>query len=634
MIQNNKTQSTSFLPVSMAEAQALGWEQVDFVLACGDAYVDHPSFGAAIIGRVLQRAGYRVGMLPQPDYKSADSFKVFGAPRLGVLISGGVVDSMVAHYTVAKRRRTFDEYSPGGKIGKRPDRVIDVYTRLAKQAFPDLPVIVGGVEASLRRFSHYDYWEDAVRPSILETSGADLISFGMGEHSILAIAAALAAGTPVAAITNVPGTAYLAEFAGLPGAYVECAGLAKVKVDKKAYGKACAIQMDNQDPVMAKPVVQRQTRLYLVQNIPSPPLAQQELDDVYTLPFTRQWHPMYSDEGVPALEEVKFSIIHNRGCFGGCSFCAITLHQGRRVTSRSVDSVVREAESLTGLLDFKGYIHDVGGPTANFRAPSCTRQLEKGVCAGGKHCLAPSPCPNLQADHSEYLQLLRRVRALPGVKKVFIRSGIRYDFLLQDKNEEFFKELVTHHVSGQLKVAPEHCAPGVLRAMGKPPIETYTHFAKRFYQLTQKAGKEQYLVPYFISSHPGSTLKDAVALALWLKENHIRPEQVQDFYPTPGTVSTCMYYTGADPFTGAPIYVARDPMEKAMQRALLQPHLPKNRELARTALAKAGRGDLIGPLVGGSRPSIEKTRQKDEKQGGKAGKWRAEQQSKGKKKKR
>ena len=627
---------TEFLPASKEEAAALGWDGVDFVLACGDAYVDHPSFGAAILGRVLQKAGYRVGMLPQPGYKNAESFKVFGEPRYGVFISGGVVDSMVAHYTVAKRRRTFDEYSPGGKIGKRPDRVVEVYTRLAKEAFPGKPVVIGGVEASLRRFAHYDYWEDAVRPSILETSGADLISFGMGERSIRQIADLLAGGASARDLRGIPGTAYLCEFADLPPSYVECASLAKVKADKAAYAKACRIQMDNQDPATAKPVVQRQTKLYLVQEVPAEPLEQAELDEVYALPFTRQWHPMYGEAGIPALEEVKFSVIHTRGCFGGCNFCAITLHQGRRVTARSPDSVVAEAEGLTHLPDFKGYIHDVGGPTANFRRPSCQKQLEKGVCGGGRHCLAPSPCSNLVADHSEYLQILRRVRALPRVKKVFIRSGIRYDYLLCDKREEFFRELVEHHVSGQLKVAPEHCSPGVLRAMGKPPIATYDRFAKRFYQLSKRVGKEQYLVPYLISSHPGSTLKDAVALALWLKENRIRPEQVQDFYPTPGTVSTCMYYTGLDPFTGEKVFVARDPQEKAMQRALLQPHLPKNRDLAAKALAKAGRADLIGTLVGGGvrQPQPAQAQQKQKTKRGKQDKWRAERQSKGKKKRR
>ncbi len=666
-VQNDTTKEpeNTFLPLSPAEAAALGWDEVDFVLVCGDAYVDHPSFGAAVIGRVLQAAGYRVGLLPQPDVSSPDSFKVFGEPRLAVLISGGVVDSMVAHYTVAKRRRTFDEYSPGGRPGKRPDRAIDVYTGLAKRAFPQKLVVIGGVEASLRRFAHYDYWDDAVRPSILETSGADLVSYGMGEHSIRAIAAGLAAGKPIEALRGTPGTAHLCEFADLPPAYAECAGLARVRADKRAYAKACAIQMDNQDPLTAKPLVQRQTRLYLVQSPPAPPLDGAALDAVFALPFARQWHPAYDAAGgVPALEEVKFSLIHNRGCFGGCNFCAITLHQGRRVTARSAASLVAEAEALTRLPDFKGYIHDVGGPTANFRVPSCKKQLNKGMCAGGKHCLAPSPCANLKASHVEYLAILRRLRGLSGVKRVFIRSGIRYDYLLCDEREEFFRELVAHHVSGQLKVAPEHCAPAVLKAMGKPSIATYERFAARFAQLSQQAGKEQYLVPYLISSHPGSTLADAVALAVWLRKNRIRPQQVQDFYPTPGTVSTCMYYTGLDPFSLQPVHVARTADEKAMQRALLQPHLAANRALARKALAKAGRGDLIESLVGasgGRKGEADSTEQRGNKaggvkghkakagtaatvrqngngktagRGGSGGKWREKQQSSGKKRKR
>lgn len=629
-IKNTKLNCTAFLPVSMEDANNIGWQEIDFLLACGDAYVDHPSFGAAVIGRVLQNAGYRVGMLPQPDINDPNSFKVFGKPRLGVLISGGVVDSMVAHYTVAKHRRTFDEYSPGGKTGKRPDRVIDVYSRLAKQVFPDLPVIVGGVEASLRRFAHYDYWDNAIRPSILESSGADLISFGMGESSIVAIANALAQGKPIGFITDIPGTAYLAEFSFLPKAYVECAGFAKIKADKKAYAKACATQMDNQDPISAKIIVQRQTKLYLVQNVPALPLGQKELDNVFALPFTRQWHPMYNDIGVPALEEVKFSIIQNRGCFGGCSFCAITMHQGRRVTSRSEASILREAEDLTLMPDFKGYIHDVGGPTANFRKPSCKYQLTNGVCAGGKHCLAPTACKNLQVDHSEYLQILRRLRALPGVKKVFIRSGIRYDYLLLDKNDDFFKEMVEHHVSGQLKVAPEHCCASVLRAMAKPPMEVYGRFAKRFYSLNQKAGKKQFLVPYLISSHPASTLKDATELAVWLKENNIRPEQVQDFYPTPGTVSTCMYYTGLNPYSGEPVYVARTQREKAMQRALLQPHLPQNRAMATAALQEAKCANLIPSLIFGSKMPANN----NELKRGTKGKWQKKRPGKSKLKKR
>lgn len=590
--------ATRFLPITEQEATSRGWREVDFLLLCGDAYVDHPSFGPAIIGRVLEAAGYRVGLLPQPDYTSPEALKEFGTPKYAVLISGGNVDSMVAHYTVAKRRRTFDEYTPGGKTGRRPDRVVDVYAKLAKQAFPHLPVVAGGLEASLRRFAHYDYWTDSVLPSVTETSGADLILFGMGERSILRVANRLAAGESVADIRDEPGSAYLTTFDKLPEKYAECAGYNKVKADKTAYARACRIQLDNQDPASALPVVQKQTQRYLVQNVPAKALNRAELDATYALPFTRTWHPSYTSQGgVPALEEVEFSIIHNRGCFGGCNFCAIALHQGLRVTSRSAGSVVEEGKLLASMEGFKGYIHDVGGPTANFRTPSCAKQVTEGVCTGGKHCLAPTPCPHLITGHEEYLGILRKLRAIPGVKKVFIRSGIRYDYLLHDRDESFFKELVQHHVSGQLKVAPEHCSPGVLRAMGKPPIEVYNRFAKRFYQLTKQADKPQYLVPYLISSHPGSTLKDAVALAEYLHDNHMKPEQVQDFYPTPGTVSTCMYYTGMDPFTLKEVYVARTPEDKAMQRALLQYYNPKTAPLVRRALALCHREDLLQKLL-------------------------------------
>ena len=590
--------NNEFLPLCRADMQARGWQDGDFVLVTGDAYIDHPSFGAAIISRVLESAGYRVGIISQPDYTTPDSMKEYGRPRYGFFIGGGNVDSMVAHYTVAKIRRARDEYTPGGVPGKRPDRCATVYTRLAKQAYPGLPVILGGLEASLRRFAHYDYWTDTVLPSVAEDSGADLISFGMGEHQTVAIAQRLAAGEDAGAIRDVPGTCYLTDFAGLPSGYVECASYQKVKEDKAAYAKACRIQMDNQDPVSARPVVQKQSELYLVQNLPAAPLTRRELDAVYALPFTRKVHPSYDAQGgVPAIREVEFSIAHNRGCFGGCNFCAITMHQGRRVTSRSADSVVAEAKVLTQQPGFKGYIHDVGGPTANFRLPSCAQQMKEGVCGGGKHCLAPTPCKNLIVDHSDYLSILRRVRALPGVKKVFIRSGIRYDYLILDKDETFFKELVQHHVSGQLKVAPEHCAPNTLRYMGKPPVEVFNKFEKRFYALTKQAGKQQYLVPYLMSSHPGSTLKDAVVLAEYLYRHKMRPEQVQDFYPTPGTVSTCMFYTGLDPYTLKPVYVAKDREEKAMQRALLQYYEPKNAARVRKALHMTHREDLIPLLV-------------------------------------
>ena len=590
-------ENSGFLPIHFSDMKARGWDQPDYVVVTGDAYVDHPSFGPAIISRILEAEGFRVCVLSQPDFTSCDSFKEFGRPRYGFFIGGGNVDSMVAHYSVAKVRRTEDEYTPGGVMGKRPDRSATVYTRLAKQAYPDVPVILGGLEASLRRFAHYDYWMDTVLPSICEDSGADLVSFGMSEHQTRAIAHRLANGEPVESITDVRGTCYMADFAHLPPTYVECAGFHKVSTDKTAYARATRIQMDHQDPVTGQILVQKQKERYLVQNPPAKPLNRPQLDEVYALPFTRRYHPSYEAlGGVPAIKEVEFSIIQNRGCYGGCNFCAITMHQGRRVTSRSADSIVKEGERIAASPNFKGYIHDVGGPTANFRLPSCKEQMTKGMCQGGKKCLAPSPCPHLLVDHSEYLSILRRLRAIPGVKKVFIRSGIRYDYLVWDPDESFFRELVKHHVSGQLKVAPEHCAPGTLAAMGKPPIEVYNRFSKRFYELTKQAGKQQYLVPYLMSSHPGSTLKDAVILAEYLYKNHIRPEQVQDFYPTPGTVSTCMYYTGLDPYTLKPIFVEKTAEGKAMQRALLQYYEPRNAHKVAEALHKVHREDLI-PLL-------------------------------------
>ncbi len=593
------------LPVTLNEAQNMGFEALDFVFVSGDAYVDHPSFGAALLARVLLAEGHKVGILPQPNLADEKTFFNLGTPKYGFFVSGGVVDSMVAHYTVAKRRRQFDEYSPGGKIGLRPDYAVSAYTKKLKELFPDTPVVIGGIEASLRRFAHYDYWSDDVLPSILESGGADLLSFGMGERSLKEIAARLAAGEDIKTIQDVKGTAYLCDFMNLPAKYRECASYHKVKTDKIAYAKATRIQHDEQDPLSALPLVQKQSGQYLVQNIPALPLEREELDAIYALPFTRKPHPQYQKD-IPALEEVLFSLAHNRGCFGGCHFCAITLHQGRRVTSRSKESVLCEAKRFMDMPEFKGYIHDVGGPTANFRVPSCQKQQKYGVCKGDKHCLAPSPCSQLEVDHSEYLSLLQSLRALPGVKRVFVRSGIRFDYLLQDKSEQFLEELVAHHVSGQLKVAPEHCAPNTLRAMGKPSIATYERFAKRFYALSQKAKKEQYLVPYLMSSHPGCTLQDAVTLALWLKKNKIRPEQVQDFYPTPGTISTAMYHTGLDPYTLKPLYVAKTAEEKAMQRSLLQTHLPKQRLLAKKALLKAGRADLVAIFMPGERVPVGK----------------------------
>ncbi len=592
---------TEFLPISRQEMLEKGIDRPDFVVVGGDAYVDHPSFGTAVIARLVQALGFKVCILAQPDYSSCESFKEFGKPKYGFLIGSGNVDSMVTHYTVAKRRRETDDYSPGGKVGLRPDRALTVYSRLAKQAYPDLPVIIGGIEGSLRRFAHYDYWSDSVMPSILIDTGADLLSFGMSERQTARIVQRLAAGEDIKNMTDIPGTCYLTTADKLPDGYVECAGFNKVKTDKISYSKATRIQMENQDHISAKPVVQKQTdNLYLVQNKPAKPLYRAELDRLFTLPFTRLPHPSYEKlGGVKAISEVEFSIIHNRGCFGGCNFCAITMHQGRFVTSRSHDSVLKEAQMITDSPHFKGYIHDIGGPTADFRIPSCKKRVTEGMCPDRK-CLAPTPCPNLMVDHSDYLELLRKVRSLPKVKKVFVRSGLRFDYMMLDKDDTFINELVKYHVSGQLKVAPEHFAKQTLKYMGKPPIGVYDKFSKKFYQATKKAGKEQYLVPYLMSSHPGSTVKDAVELAEYLAKNKIRPEQVQDFYPTPGTVSTSMYYTGLDPYTLKPVYVAKDSKEKAMQRALLQYYNPKNRQTVMRALKMVHREDLIPLLLPGN----------------------------------
>ena len=583
-----------FLPVTKEDMAERGWEQADFVYVSGDAYVDHPAFGAAIISRVLEKEGFKVAFLAQPDWRSDRDFKRFGRPRLGFLVSSGNIDSMVAHYTAAKKKRSSDYYSPGGKMGLRPDRAVIVYCNKIREIYGDIPIIIGGLEASLRRFAHYDYWDDKVRRSILFDSQADLISFGMGERSVAEIAHRLDSGVPVSEIRDIRGTCYSVDVRETPYYAAECPSYENVCKSKKEYAVSCRIQQDEQDFFRGRAVRQRHGNRMLVQNQPAIPLSQQELDAVYDLPFMRTYHPMYEAMGgVPGIEEVRFSIAHNRGCFGGCNFCSLAFHQGRYITARSKESIVKEAKLLTQLPDFKGYIHDIGGPTANFRRPSCDGQEQRGLCKG-KKCLAPSPCPNLKADHTEYLDILRTVRALPKVKKVFIRSGIRYDYMLQDKDDSFFRELVAHHVSGQLKVAPEHCSAAVLDKMGKPHIEAYLEFSKRYFKFSKNEGKEQYLVPYLMSSHPGSTLKDAVELALFLKKIGIRPEQVQDFYPTPGTVSTCMFYTGLDPYTLKEVYVAKDPHEKAMQRALLQYFNPKNADLVREALRKAGRNDLIG----------------------------------------
>ncbi len=583
-----------FLPVTKEDMIARGWEQADFVYVSGDAYVDHPSFGVSIITRVLENAGFRIAVLAQPDWRRNDDFMRFGKPRLGFLVSSGNIDSMVAHYTAAKKKRSSDSYSPGGKIGLRPDRALIVYCNKIREIYGDIPIIIGGLEASLRRFAHYDYWDDKIRRSILFDSQADLLSFGMGERSMVEIAKKLDEGIPVSEIHDIRGTCYSVDVKETPYIGTECPSFENVCKSKKEYAVSARIQQDEQDFFRGREIKQRHGSRMLVQNKPAIPLTTEELDKVYALPYMRTYHPMYEAEGgVPGIEEVRFSITHNRGCFGGCNFCSLAFHQGRYITVRSKKSIVNEAELLTNLPDFKGYIHDIGGPTANFRRPSCDGQESRGLCKG-KKCLAPTPCPNLKSNHTEYLDILREVRSLPKVKKVFIRSGIRYDYMLEDKDDTFFREMVTHHVSGQLKVAPEHCSAAVLDKMGKPHIEAYLKFSKKYFSFSDKAGKEQYLVPYLMSSHPGSTLKDAVELALFLKKCKIRPEQVQDFYPTPGTISTCMFYTGLDPYTLKEVYVAKDPHEKALQRALLQYFNPKNKSLVKEALIKADRRDLIG----------------------------------------
>ena len=578
----------------MQEVKERGWDSIDFVYVCGDAYVDHPSFGASIICRVLESRGYRVAFLAQPDWRNNDDFMRFGKPRLGFFVSSGNIDSMVAHYTAAKKRRHDDAYSPGGIGGKRPDRAVIVYCNKIRELYGDVPIIIGGLEASLRRFAHYDYWDDKVRRSILFDSQADLLSYGMGEKQTAEIADRLAKGEHISTIRDIKGTCYACDVRETPLMGAECPSFENVVNNKREYAVSCRIQMDEADHIRGKLIKQRHGNKILVQNPPMPPLTTEELDAVYKLPFMRAVHPVYASKGgVLAIEEVEFSITHNRGCYGACNFCSLAFHQGRFITSRSKQSVVEEAKLLTSMPNFKGYIHDVGGPTANFRRPACDIQLEKGLCKG-KKCLAPKPCPNLIANHEEYLDILREVRSLPKIKKVFVRSGIRFDYLIADKDDKFFRELVQHHISGQLKVAPEHCSAAVLDSMGKPHIETYLEFAKRYYKYNKEIGKEQYLVPYLMSSHPGSTLKDAVELALFLKKNKIRPEQVQDFYPTPGTVSTCMFYTGLDPYTLKEVYVAKSEHDKALQRALLQYFNPKNKALVTEALKRAGRADLIG----------------------------------------
>ena len=584
-----------FLPVTKKDMEARDWHYYDFLLITGDAYVDHPSFGTAIIGRVLEKEGYRVAILAQPDWRKPESFTVLGRPRYGVMISAGNIDSMVAHYTAAKKRRHDDAYSPGGRGGLRPDRATIVYANRIREVYGDIPVIIGGLEASLRRFAHYDYWDDKVRRSILFDAQADLLTYGMGEHATREIAAKLAAKVPVNEIRDVKGTCFSAkEECECVFPFVSCNSFEEVSNEKKSYAASNWMQYQEHDPVRGKAILQRHGNDILVVNPPAMPLNTQELDQVAELPYVKTYHPIYERQGgVPAIEEVQFSVTHNRGCFGACKFCSLAFHQGRMITSRSHESLIREVTALTKHPDFKGYIHDVGGPTANFRRPSCHKQIKSGLCKT-RDCLAPTPCPNLDADHTDYLQLLRKLRSIPGIKKVFIRSGIRFDFLLQDKNGEFFAELVKHHISGQLKVAPEHCVNHVLDYMGKPHIDVYEKFKKKYERLNQKYGKNQYLVPYLMSSHPGCELKDAIDMAQWLNQTGRQPEQVQDFYPTPGTLSTCMYYTGLDPKTLKSIYVPKSREDKELQRALLQWKRPEKRNLILKALHRAKREDLIG----------------------------------------
>ncbi len=580
-----------FLPICVEDIKKRGWDYYDFLYISGDAYVDHPSFGHAIISRVLEHHGYRVAILPQPDWHSADEIRAFPVPRLGVLVSAGNIDSMVNHYTVSKKKRHDDAYSPENKAGRRPDRATIVYCNRVREAFGDIPILIGGVEASLRRFAHYDYWSDKVRRSILFDSRADMLMYGMGERQIVEIADLLRDGVKVNEITMVKGTCFIANHAD---GYKEIPSYEDCVSDKRAYAVSCKEQYIEQNPYIGEALAQKHGDKYLIQLPPQSPLDTKELDEVYALPYMRNYHPMYEKYGgIKAIEEVKFSLAANRGCYGNCNFCALAFHQGRIVTSRSDESLIKEARLMTEDKDFKGYIHDVGGPTANFRELACDKQKTHGACKL-KHCLYPEPCKNMKIDHSKYLGLLRKLRKLPKVKKVFIRSGIRFDYLLADKNDTFFKELLKYHVSGQLKVAPEHISDNALKYMGKPKNAVYKRFSDKFYKLNEEMGLKQYLVPYLMSSHPGSTLQDAVALAEYLNDNRINPQQVQDFYPTPGTVSTCMYYTGLDPFTMKEVYVAKTPKEKAMQRALLQFKNPDNYRIVREALIMAGRSDLIG----------------------------------------
>lgn len=586
---NNK-----FLPICKEDMSERGWEQVDFVIVTADAYIDHHSFGTAIISRVLEDAGYKIGIIAQPNWNDTKDFMKLGRPRLGFLVNGGNMDSMVNHYTVSKKLREKDFYSPGGKMGLRPDRATIVYCNKIREAYKSIPIIIGGVEASLRRFGHYDYWSDKVRKSILVDSGADLLIYGMSEKQIVEVANCINDGLKVRYIRHVPGTCYIVDDINDVSDYIEIPSYKDICRDKLEYARAFKIQYEEQDPVRGKTLVQRHANRYVVQNPPEMPLTREELDHVYGLPYEKNYHPCYEkDGGIPAIEEVKFSVVSSRGCFGNCSFCAITFHQGRIVQSRSEKSILEEVKGITELPDFKGYIHDIGGPTANFRRPACKTQLSHGACKN-KQCLYPKPCKNIDSDHTEYLELLRKVRAVPKVKKAFVRSGLRYDYIMADKDDTFFRELVEHHVSGQLKVAPEHICEDVLKYMGKPAGKTYGKFVDKFNKITQEVGKKQYIIPYLMSSHPGSTLESAIELAEYLRDINYQPEQVQDFYPTPGTLSTTMFYTGVDPLTMKKVYVPKSKMEKAMQRALLQFKNPKKYDIVYDALVMAGREDLIG----------------------------------------
>ncbi len=585
-----------FLPVCRDDMERRGWDQCDFVYVIGDAYVDHSSFGPAIISRHLEAHGYRVGILSQPDWRDDKSITALGEPRLAFLVSGGNMDSMVNHFTVSKKRRRTDAYTPGGVMGKRPDYAVTVYANLIRRTYKKVPVVIGGIEASLRRMAHYDYWSDQVKRSVLLDSGADLISYGMGERSVLEIAEALDSGLAVRDITFIPGTVYRTKEGEL-SAYdpVILPSFDEICADRGRYAKSFMTQYENTDPYTARPMAEPYpNKVLVVQNPPAAPLTTQEMDDIYAYPYAGTYHPDYEKSGgVPAIQEIRFSLTSCRGCFGGCSFCALTFHQGRMVQVRSHESILQEAERMTKDPEFKGYIHDVGGPTGNFRRPSCEKQTEKGVCLK-KQCLFPKPCQNLQVDHTDYVKLLRRLKKLPGVKKVFVRSGIRFDYVMADRDDTFLRELCRDHISGQLRVAPEHVSDKVLRAMGKPPHKVYRQFLERYERVNKLTGKKQYAVPYLMSSHPGSTLKEAVELAEYIRDLGYMPEQVQDFYPTPGTISTCMYYTGLDPRNMKPVYVPRQPHEKAMQRALIQYRDSKNYELVKEALHRAGRTDLIG----------------------------------------